>query len=69
MTSLGRLYAMGIDAYRLAPSLEQLTALPDSQVDGLSGKLSLGTGQRIQRQLQWAEFRAGQVQRLPDDRF
>ncbi|MGH8433416.1 MAG: penicillin-binding protein activator [Pseudomonas sp.] len=64
--SLGRLYAMGVDAYRLVPRLGQLKALPDSRVDGLSGSLSLNPTQRIERQLPWAEFRDGQVQRLPD---
>ncbi|AYC34203.1 penicillin-binding protein activator [Pseudomonas cavernae] len=64
--SLGRLYAMGVDAYRLAPRLSQLKAMPDNQVDGLTGSLSLNPNQRIQRQLPWAEFRNGQVQRLPD---
>lgn len=64
--SLGRLYAMGVDAFRLAPRLSQLKALPDSRVEGLSGNLSLNQAQRIERQLPWAEFRGGQVQRLPD---
>lgn len=64
--SLGRLYAMGVDAYRLAPRLNQLKALPETQVEGLSGNLSLNQAQRIERQLPWAEFRNGQVQRLPD---
>lgn len=64
--SLGRLYAMGVDAYRLAPRLGQLKALPESSVEGLSGNLSLNAAQRIERQLPWAEFRNGQVQRLPD---
>ncbi|MGL4317948.1 MAG: penicillin-binding protein activator, partial [Pseudomonas sp.] len=64
--SLGRLYAMGVDAYRLAPRLSQLKALPDSRVEGLSGNLSLNAAQRVERQLPWAEFRNGQVQRLPD---
>ncbi|MNP33675.1 Penicillin-binding protein activator LpoA precursor [compost metagenome] len=64
--SLGRLYAMGADAYRLAPRLAQLKALPDTQVDGLSGRLSLNPARRIERQLPWAEFRDGQVQRLKD---
>ena len=63
--SLGRLYAMGIDAYRLAPSLGQLKALPDSRIDGLSGSLSMNPAQRVERQLQWAEFSNGQPQRLP----
>ena len=64
--SLGRLYAMGIDAYRLTPRLTQLKALPDSRIEGLSGSLALGKGQRIERQLPWAEFVNGKVQRLPD---
>ncbi|TBU82805.1 hypothetical protein DNK06_04410 [Pseudomonas daroniae] len=64
--SLGRLYAMGVDAFRLAPRLGQLKALPDSRIDGLSGSLSLNAAQRVERQLPWAEFRGGQIQRLPD---
>jgi hypothetical protein len=64
--SLGRLYAMGADAYRLAPRLGQLKALPETRIDGLSGSLSLNPAQRIERQLPWAEFRGGRVERLPD---
>ncbi|NWA26849.1 penicillin-binding protein activator [Pseudomonas gingeri] len=64
--ALGRLYAMGVDAYRLAPRLGQLKALPDSRIDGLSGSLSLDPAQRVERQLPWAQFVSGQVQRLPD---
>ncbi|TBV07297.1 penicillin-binding protein activator [Phytopseudomonas dryadis] len=64
--SLGRLYAMGVDAFRLAPRLGQLKVLPDNRVAGLSGSLGLNPAQRIERQLPWAEFRGGQVQRLPD---
>ncbi|MGY2234119.1 penicillin-binding protein activator [Pseudomonas gingeri] len=64
--SLGRLYAMGVDAYRLAPRLGQLKALPDSRIEGLSGSLSMDQGQRVERQLPWAQFVSGQVQRLPD---
>ncbi len=64
--SLGRLYAMGVDAYTLAPRLGQLKALPDNRIDGLSGSLSVNGNQRIERQLPWAEFVGGQVKRLPD---
>ncbi|WP_434701602.1 penicillin-binding protein activator [Pseudomonas sp. D1-36] len=64
--SLGRLYAMGADAYRLAPRLGQLKALPDSRIEGLSGSLAISPTQRVQRQLPWAQFINGQVQRLPD---
>ncbi|WP_347901948.1 penicillin-binding protein activator [Pseudomonas purpurea] len=65
-SSLGRLYAMGVDAYRLAPRLGQLKALPDSRIEGQSGSLAMTPSQRIQRQLPWAQFVSGQVQRLPD---
>ncbi|MCU1717630.1 penicillin-binding protein activator [Pseudomonas sp. 5P_3.1_Bac2] len=64
--SLGRLYAMGADAFQLAPRLRQLQSLPDTRLHGLSGELSLNASQRIERQLPWAEFRDGQVQNLPD---
>ncbi|WP_313651016.1 penicillin-binding protein activator, partial [Pseudomonas soli] len=64
--SLGRLYAMGVDAYSLAPRLGQLKALPDNRVEGLSGSLSMNPSQRVERQLPWAEFAGGQVKRLPD---
>lgn len=64
--SLGRLYAMGADAYLLAPRLNQLKALPETRLQGLSGSLSLSPTQRVERQLPWAEFRDGQVQPLPD---
>jgi outer membrane PBP1 activator LpoA protein len=63
-SSLGRLYAMGADAYRLAPRLPELKALPSMQLDGFTGNLSLAPNQRIQRQLPWAEFRNGQAQPL-----
>lgn len=64
--SLGRLYAMGVDAFELSSRLGQLKALPENRVDGLSGSLSMDSSQHIQRQLPWAEFANGQIHRLPD---
>lgn len=64
--SLGRLYAMGADAYQLATRLNQLLALPDTELEGLSGTLSITPAQRVQRRLPWAEFHDGAVQPLPD---
>ncbi|SEL00297.1 hypothetical protein SAMN05216214_10770 [Atopomonas hussainii] len=61
---LGRLYAMGIDAYRLTPRLNQLLLMPDAPVDGETGRLSLTADRRIQRSLPWAEFVDGQVRPL-----
>ncbi|MFV0455478.1 MAG: penicillin-binding protein activator [Pseudomonas sp.] len=64
--SLGRLYAMGADAYLLAPRLNQLLALPDTQLEGMSGVLTLNPTQRIERQLPWAEFQDGEVRSLTE---
>lgn len=64
--SLGRLYAMGVDAYRLAPRLGQLKALPDTRIDGLSGSLGVSAHQRVDRQMPWAQFTNGEIKRLPD---
>lgn len=64
--SMGRLYAMGADAYLLAPRLNQLLALPDTQLEGVSGVLTLSPTQRIERQLPWAQFQDGEVRRLTD---
>lgn len=68
-SSLGRLYAMGADAYRLAPLLSQLKALPETRIDGYSGNLRLSPNQRIERQLPWATFHDGLIQRLPASSF
>lgn len=64
--SLGRLYAMGIDAYLLAPRLSQLKALPETRIYGQTGVLSLTEQQRIVRELPWAEIRNSRIRRLPD---
>lgn len=63
--SLGRLYAMGADAFALIARMGQLQAMPDAELEGLTGTLSLNSSQRIERQLPWAEFRNGEVVRLP----
>ncbi|MDR6355227.1 outer membrane PBP1 activator LpoA protein [Pseudomonas psychrotolerans] len=64
-TSIGRLYAMGADAYLLALHLQQLKALPNSELPGLSGDLSVAADQRVVRDLPWAVFRNGVAQLLP----
>lgn len=65
--SLGRLYAMGADAYLLAPRLNQLLALPETRLEGLSGTLGLTPEQRIERRLPWAEFHDGAVQPIQEN--
>ncbi len=67
-STLGRLYAMGADSYHLAQRLSQLQTAPGMRLEGLSGSLSLGSAQRIDRTLPWAEYRNGQLVRLPPTR-
>jgi outer membrane PBP1 activator LpoA protein len=53
---LARLYAMGIDAYRIAPRLPALSKSPGSYYPGQTGGLSIDTLGRIQRQLVLGRF-------------
>lgn len=54
-----RLYALGVDAYRLLPRLALMAQFPDSSLQGLTGRLQLSDGRQIRRQLDWAHFRSG----------
>ena len=56
-TPLGlRLYAMGIDAYRLVPRMKELARQPAATFPGESGTLSIDGRGRVQRQLALAKF-------------
>jgi len=55
-----RLFAFGIDAYRLISYLQSLHQRP-APLDGATGQLSLDNQGSIQRQLLWAQFAAGQA--------
>lgn len=61
---LGRLYALGIDAYRLFPRLKQLSLIENSQLDGMTGKLSLDPQGRVVRTLKWAQFKNGEIRKI-----
>jgi uncharacterized protein len=54
-----RFYAMGHDAYRLLPLLNQAKQPITTTINGLSGRLSVQPNGRIERQLSWAEIRRG----------
>ena len=57
---LGRLYAMGFDAYRLVPLL--FAGVPEqgfAPIEGMSGRLDVGQDGVISRELSWAQFRGG----------
>jgi len=64
----GRLYAMGADAYILAQRLSLFDALPESRIDGATGRLS-HTNRRITRELQWAQFKKGRIEPLAANAF
>ena len=53
---LARLHAMGIDAYRLAPRLTELSKTPGSYYLGQTGGLSIDGAGRIQRQLELGRY-------------
>ncbi len=54
-----RLYAMGIDAYRLISHLGQMSENQQAHLSAETGKLYLDQANRIHRQLMWARFRSG----------
>lgn len=58
---LERLYALGIDAYRIARQLALHPGQP-FQLDGVTGRLQVGAGMRFERIEQPAVYRGGMVQ-------
>jgi outer membrane PBP1 activator LpoA protein len=66
-TPYKRLYAMGIDAYRLISQLDQLSNSQE-QLSAETGNLYIDDANRIHRQLLWARFRGGKprlIEALP----
>ncbi len=63
---LGRLHAMGYDAYQLIAGLfaAQTGVMP--VIDGATGRLMLDPDGRIRRDLAWAQFQGGSPVALPD---
>jgi len=51
-----RLYAMGIDAYRLAPRLTWMARHPGSSAEGATGRLSLDGQRHVRRELTLARM-------------
>jgi uncharacterized protein len=54
-----RYYAFGFDAYRLVPGLRSSSPAVSSEIAGVSGKLHLDQQNKIRRDLDWAQIRAG----------
>ncbi len=63
---LGRLHAMGYDAYNLVGSLFAARGDFIDEVDGATGRLYLDRDGRIHRGMAWAEFQRGRPVPLPD---
>ena len=60
----GRLFALGIDAYRMIPSLRRLMINPDESLAQNTGVLSVDSKGRIRRSLQMATYQNGQAKPL-----
>ncbi len=63
---LGRLHAMGYDAYQLIAALFAARTGPMQEIDGASGKLYLDHDGRVRRRLAWAQFQGGEPVALPE---
>jgi outer membrane PBP1 activator LpoA protein len=62
---LGRLHAMGYDAYQLVAPLYANRSGSMPKLDGATGTLRLDSDGRIRRELPWAKFVSGEVRALP----
>jgi outer membrane PBP1 activator LpoA protein len=63
---LGRLHAMGYDAYQLIAALFAARTGPMQEIDGATGRLYLDHDGRVRRHLAWAQFQSGEPVALPD---
>jgi len=59
-----RFYALGADAYLLAPRLTLLREIPNSHAQGLTGTLQINENGVVSRTLQWAKFNRGKAKTI-----
>lgn len=62
---LGRLFAMGADAWNLSKRLPLLQQVEGSSIDGQTGRLTMTPEGSIHREQLWAQFRNGTPEKLP----
>ncbi|MEH6358224.1 MAG: penicillin-binding protein activator [Pseudomonadales bacterium] len=62
---LGRLYALGVDAYQLYPRIQLLSTNQENKLAGATGLLTLGDTGRVIRTLNWAHINKGHIEPLP----
>jgi len=58
-------FALGVDAYRIFPRLEQLKKIKTDKVYGSTGVLQLDKNNIITRKLMWAQYQNGEVMTAP----
>ncbi|WP_227663416.1 penicillin-binding protein activator [Marinobacter halophilus] len=63
---LGRLFAMGADAWQLSKRLPLLRQIEDAAIEGQTGTLSMTPNGVIHRQQLWAQFRSGSPALTPE---
>jgi outer membrane PBP1 activator LpoA protein len=61
---LARLFALGMDSYRLLAELPRLKEFPSSTYPGNTGNLSLDTLNQVHRELMWARISANGLELL-----
>lgn len=64
-TRFSRLFALGIDAYRMIPSLRRLMINPDEKLQHNTGNLSVDKNGRVHRALLMATYEKGRSKLLP----
>lgn len=64
---LGRLFALGYDAYSLIPNLNVMKAFNQYSASGLTGELSVDATGRVQRKLSLAKFSKGKANEIPPE--
>ena len=60
-----RLFAFGVDAYRLAPVMRQLLNSPDAVFNGYTGEVYAGESNKLRHRLPRATFSRGLTQTIP----
>ena len=61
---LGRLYALGVDSYRLLPRVKQMAVMTTTNLFGATGSLALDEQGRVVRTLRWAKVQKGNIRTL-----
>lgn len=62
-----RLYALGVDAYRIIPNLDSLRLSPYQEFPGATGRLVIDKNNHVRRTLLWARFKGGVPHLIPQN--